>query len=74
MTTVTPAQRTAGVHVVLAVGQAIRAAGRLPSGHLYAVLMDRLSADAYAQVIHLLVQAGCVREEHDELIWIGPAA
>ena len=73
MSDVTTQQVEAGMRTVLAVGQAIREAGRIPSGHLYAALMGVLTLDTYNRVIGLLKKSGCVREEYHELIWVEPA-
>ena len=72
-TSVSNEQVAAGMQAVLAVGQAIRAAKRVPSGHLYARLMGVLSLDQYQRIIAILKKSGCVREEYHELIWVEPA-
>ena len=73
MATVTSKQMAAGYQMVVAVGQAIKALQRVPSGHLYAHLMGSLTLDEYQTIIGLLKKAGVVREECDELIWNAPA-
>ncbi len=60
------------IRVAAAVGDAIRELGEVPSGHLYAQLMGRLSFDSYNHIIGLLKQAGLVSEKHNLLTWIGP--
>lgn len=56
----------------LAMGETIRELGRVPSGHLYAAVMSKMSLQCYQQLIGVLKNAGLVREESHELIWCGP--
>lgn len=60
------------VEVIVAVGDAIREAGEIPSGTLYAILMDRLDLNSYETIIGTLVCAGLVRNSNHLLTWIGP--
>jgi hypothetical protein len=68
----TPDQVKAVLEILVAVGDAIKELGRVPSGHLYARLMDKLSLEQYNTVIRKLKETGLVKEEAHELIWIGP--
>lgn len=66
-------ETVAALQIVAAVGEAIRDLGRVPSGHLYAQLMARLSLAEYNQIIGMLKHAKLIDEKSHELIWIGPA-
>jgi len=66
-------QLSAGLKTVLAVAQAIRELGTVPSGHLYARLMGVLSLDQYNKIIDILKKQGLVVEAHHELKWVEPS-
>ena len=53
-----------------AIDDAIKEAGEdgIPSGHLYAMMMDLMSLDTYDSIIDLLKKAGKVKEEDYLLI------
>lgn len=73
MSDVTKEQLRAGIDIVLAVSEAIRTIGTVPSGVLYArSCMNALTVDQYNQVIGLLKRAGLVAEEAHVLRWVGP--
>ncbi|HEY6340187.1 MAG TPA: hypothetical protein VIY49_01735 [Bryobacteraceae bacterium] len=57
----------------MAVAEAIRTAGSLPSGELYAILCGRVDLAGYQALIKTLKNAGLVREENHLLTWTGPA-
>ena len=67
-------QATAAIQITLAVGDAIKALGSIPSGHLYARLMDRMSLETYEKIIGVLKNTGLVKESGNLLTWIGPKA
>ena len=69
------ARETEGtIKIVAAVAEAIRELGEVPSGHLYANLMSKLSLAQFEQVLGVLKGAGLVRESNAHLLtWIGPA-
>lgn len=73
--TLTPSQQAAAAtSVILAIAEAIRALGQVPSGHLYARLMSKLSLNQYERVIGTLINAGLVEQTPASLlIWKGPA-
>ena len=71
-TQVTQNQKDAVMGIVLAVADVIRALGSVPSGHLYARLMGKISLDDYNAVIGALKTAGVVKEENFLLTWVGP--
>ena len=64
-------QRQALVDVLVILGQAIREAGEIPSGHLYAMLMGKMGLNTYTQMITLLKKQGLVSEEYHLLKWVG---
>lgn len=68
----TKEQLKATLQAVLAVGEAIREVGEVPSGHLYAQLMGHLRLDQYNAIIRTLKEAGVVSESNYLLKWIGP--
>ena len=65
------------VNVVIAVTEAIRQAKRIPSGHLYVMLMDlaggMIDLPAYENMLAMLKRTGLVAETAaHELVWTGP--
>jgi hypothetical protein len=68
----TQAQKEFGVKLIMAVTEAIREVKRIPSGHLYAILMGKMSIDTYNQLITIIKRTGLVKEEGHELIWVEP--
>ncbi len=61
----------AALSAVMALGEAIKDLGSVPSGHLYAHVMGHMSLDNYNAAIGLLKRAGAVKEENHLLTWIG---
>ena len=61
----------AALGILRAVADAIRELGEVPSGHLYAHLMSKLSLEQYEQVIDVLKQAGLITESNHLLTWVG---
>lgn len=57
--------------ILAALADAIRELKRIPSGHLYALLMPKMSLAQYETAIDLLIKAGLVRKASDELVWEG---
>ena len=68
----TKEQVRAGLEIVLAVSDAIRELGEVPSGHLYAHLMGKLSIDDYNKIISILVGAKLITNQGHLLRWVGP--
>jgi hypothetical protein len=65
----------AALGIVTAVADAIRELGEVPSGHLYANLMSKLSLEQYEQVIGVLKSTGLITESNAHLLtWVSPAA
>ena len=62
----------ATVNTIYAVSEAVRTAGEIPNGHLYAMLCGTLGLEAYNSIIKLLVRAGLVSNTANLLRWIGP--
>lgn len=58
--TPTPVQARAVIEVCNAVYEAIEASGEqgIPSGHLYAMLMDKMRLQTYLSIIALLQKSG----------------
>lgn len=69
---VTKEEARAALEIVMAVGDAIKELGEVPSGHLYARLMGRMNLDTYNRIIGTLKGAGLVSEENHLLSWVGP--
>lgn len=69
----TKAELDAAIQVVIAIADTIRELGRVPNGHLYAMLTGRMSLRSYTIVIEKLKATGLVKEVAHELIWVGPA-
>jgi hypothetical protein len=64
-------QKNAVTKVVLALTETIKELGSIPSGHLYAQIMDRVSLSQYTQLIKMVKGTGLVKEENHLLSWIG---
>lgn len=69
---VTASQVKAAVLAAAALAEAIRAAGQIPSGVLYAQVMQHMSLETYQSFIDRLVGAGLVRCSGHLLTWVGP--
>lgn len=56
--------------IVAAVYMAIKESGSMgiPSGHLYAALMGKLSLDSYQAIIGILVETGKISNNHHLLV------
>jgi hypothetical protein len=68
------AKRQAALNIVKAVGEAIRDCGPqgIPSGHLYAAVMDIVPLAGFQSIVTALKGAGMVKESNHLLVWIGP--
>lgn len=67
-----PTQIKAAFNAAVAIAEAIRELKQVPSGHLYATVMNTLDLTAFRAVIRTLVNAGLVSEKNDLLTWVGP--
>jgi hypothetical protein len=65
-------QVKAAFTMVAAVAEAIREAGEIPSGTLYAALISRVDLQGYESIIRTLKNADLVSESAHMLKWIGP--
>ena len=54
-----------------AIAYLIREAKEIPSGHLYAQLMDKVDIDMCRNIIDMLKKAKLIDESNFLLIWIG---
>ena len=66
-------QETAAVQFIAAIADAIRDLGEIPSGHLYARLMDRMDLRTYNAVIETLKRAELIEVKQHLITWVGPA-
>lgn len=58
--------------ILIAIADTIRELKRIPSGHLYALLMPKMSYAQYEEGIGILERAGVVRKTPGhELVWVG---
>lgn len=73
MDTTTQQHVTAMLNFIRLVGEAIYEAGPagIPSGHLYAMLVGKVSLDTYQYAIGILKDAGVVTEQSHLLRWTG---
>ena len=69
---ITGQEKKAAVNAALALSEAIRELGSVPSGHLYARVMGHLSLQSYESIIRILKNTGLVSESSDVLTWPGP--
>jgi hypothetical protein len=60
------------VNATFAIAECIRELGEIPSGHLYANVMGRMSLDYYQGIIDVLKRTKLVEEKGNLLKWIGP--
>ena len=74
MTMTMTSQEAAAVLAVQAIAEVIRSLGAVPSGHLYARLMDKLTLEQYTALIDLLKRMGLVTEKNHLLRWVEPKA
>ena len=59
--------------LAITTAEAIRTAGQIPSGTIYAMMLGWLSLEAYESIIDSLVGAGLIRKDESHLLtWIGP--
>ena len=62
----------AGLNVIRAVADAIKEAGQIPSGHLYAAMMGFVDLCAFEKIISLLKRSHLVEEQPGNLlVWKG---
>ena len=64
-----PGEIKAGLNILFAISDAIKEAGAIPSGHLYAAVCGKIDASGYERIIQILKNSGVVREQGHVLIW-----
>jgi hypothetical protein len=68
---VTEEQKKAMFEVIKGFAQLIKALGSVPSGELYARVMDKLSLDSYQAIIGYLEAAELVEVKNHVITWVG---
>ena len=71
MTTMTTEQAHKLIEFMGAIASLIKEVKEIPSGHLYAQLMGKMSLDQYQNMIATLQKAGLVSLKNDLLTYIG---
>lgn len=61
----------AAVQIMKAVAEAIREAGSIPSGHLYAQLMGKMSLGSYEKMIDAMRRMGVIKVEDHLITYVG---
>lgn len=61
----------AAVEIMKAVAEAIKEAGSIPSGHLYAQLMGKMSLGSYEKMIDAMQRMGLVKVDDHLLTYVG---
>lgn len=69
---VTKEQIASHLKVIQTFTEAIREAGSIPSGYLYAMVMDKTDLNNYNRIIDMLKRTGLVSESNHVLKWEGP--
>jgi len=69
-------QAAAALEVIALVGQLVKESpnGEVPSGELYARLMDKFSLETYERMIKVLIRSGLIERKFHLLRWIGDKA
>jgi len=67
----TTPQDRAAVQAAMAIAEAIKGLGSVPSGHLYARLMGHMSLSTYNTIIDFLKRNNVVKESGNLLTWVG---
>jgi hypothetical protein len=65
-------QIQSAIQVVCALAEAIRTAKQIPSGHLYAMVMGKMTLEVYEGALGTLKRAKLVQEAGNMLTWVGP--
>lgn len=72
MNKVTDQQQQAAVQLIRVIADAIRDLGEVPSGHLYARVMEHMDLNTYNAIVGILKRARLVKERNYLLTWTGP--
>lgn len=70
--TPTSAQLQSAFMLTAAVAEAVREAGEIPSGTVYAAMLSRIDLAGFEALIRTLKGAGLISETAHMLRWIGP--
>ena len=68
---VTPAEVKTAIKIMAAVASSVKELGRVPSGHVYAMLMGRMDFQQFQAMENCLLKTGLVKKEGDEYVWKG---
>jgi hypothetical protein len=68
----TPAEISAALGMTAAVAEAIRAAGEIPEGTLYAMLVGKVTIGGFQRMIGVLRGAGLISVTNHLCRWTGP--
>ena len=68
----TKEQLAAGIQMIKAIADALRELKRVPSGHFYARIMDKIDLASYEKILGILTGAGLIKIENHEIIWLSP--
>jgi hypothetical protein len=68
----TASQMSAAILMSAAVAEAIRELDSIPSGQLYAQLVEKMDFQTYTYIINSLKKAKLVEEKNHLLTWVGP--
>ena len=69
----TPAEiRQASLEIMQAVLKAIRDLKTVPTGELYALVMDFMDLASFTRMTIALVETGMVRRQGHQLVWVDP--
>lgn len=63
---------TSGINAIAAIAEAVRTAGEIPSGQLYALVCGTLTLGMYNDILGILKRAKLVEERGHLLRWVGP--
>lgn len=62
----------AAAEIITAVAETIRQAGSIPSGHIYAHIMDKINLEDWHKIVALLERTGLIRQDRSFLLhWVG---
>ena len=61
----------AAVQIMKAVAESIKEAGSIPSGHLYAQLMGKMSLGSYEKMIDAMRRMGVIQIEDHLITYVG---
>ena len=67
----TALEQRSAIMLAIVVAEAIRTAGQIPSGTVYAMMMGQMSLEVYESILDRLVGAGLIRRDVYLLTWIG---